>query len=574
MKGRKMQRITKWILLLVFAISSLPMSQIMAQFQTGDVFVAVASGSVQWRRPNGTLVATLNGGAGGFTTGMAFDSAQSLYVTNFSNSVVHRFDKNGAQISNFGSGYSTPECIVFDGSWSAYVGNVGGGFRKFDATGAFLGAVAGSTRIDFADLQADQSTMLYTQEGNRIGRWDVVNNVALTDFATGLGGNAYALRIRTGGDVLLANGANILRLSSAGAVLQTYDVAGQNSWFALNLDPDGTSFWSADFSTSNVYRIDIATGNVISTFNTGTGSSTVFGLAVAGEITVATQLFITVAPLFDINPINTQHCVTATVVDQNNVPQNNVTIDWNLVGVNGPNSTTTQTGQNGETQFCYIGANAGYDTIIAVIRSTGASARAVKLWESSLPVELTSFTSTVSGTDVVLNWATSKEINNAGFDIERSSIAGEWTKVGNVTGNGTTNETRNYSFTDKNLASGKYNYRLKQIDFNGNYEYFNLSNEIEIGVPQKFDLAQNYPNPFNPSTKINFALPKDGNVVISVFDNSGRLVSTITEGFKTAGYYSVDFSAANLSSGVYFYKLEFNGSGSEFTKTMKMTVLK
>jgi len=569
-----MKTITKWILLLVIAISSLPVNQLLAQFQTGDVFVGVASGSVQWRRPNGTLVQTLNGGAGGFTTGMAFDSAQSLYVTNFSNSVVHRFDKNGVQISNFGSGYSTPECIVFDGNWNAYVGNIGGGFRKFDATGAFIGVVGAGTRIDFADLQADQSTMLYTQEGQRIGRWDVVNNVALTDFATGLGGQAYALRIRTNGEVLLANGATVLRLSSAGAVIQTYDVAGQNSWFALNLDPDGTSFWSADFSTSNVYRIDIASGNVISTFNTGTGNGTVFGLAVAGEITVATQLFITVAPLFDINPINTQHCVTATVVDQNNVPQNNVTIDWNLVGVNGPNSTTTQTGQNGETQFCYVGANVGYDTIIATIRSTGAQARAVKLWESSLPVELTSFTSTVSGTDVNLNWATSKEINNSGFDIERSAIAGEWTKVGNVTGNGTTNETKLYSFTDKNLASGKYNYRLKQIDYNGNYEYFNLSNEIEIGVPQKFDLAQNYPNPFNPSTKINFALPKDGNIVMSVFDNSGRLVSKVADGFRTAGYYTVDFSAANLSSGVYFYKLEFSGSGSEFTKTMKMTVLK
>ncbi len=569
-----MKTITKWILLLVIAISSLPVNQLLAQFQTGDVFVGVASGSVQWRRPNGTLVQTLNGGAGGFTTGMAFDSAQSLYVTNFSNSVVHRFDKNGVQISNFGSGYSTPECIVFDGNWNAYVGNIGGGFRKFDATGAFIGVVGAGTRIDFADLQADQSTMLYTQEGQRIGRWDVVNNVALTDFATGLGGQAYALRIRTNGEVLLANGATVLRLSSAGAVIQTYDVAGQNSWFALNLDPDGTSFWSADFSTSNVYRIDIASGNVISTFNTGTGNGTVFGLAVAGEITVATQLFITVAPLFDINPINTQHCVTATVVDQNNVPQNNVTIDWNLVGVNGPNSTTTQTGANGETQFCYIGANVGYDTIIATIRSTGAQARAVKLWESSLPVELTSFTSTVSGTDVNLNWATSKEINNSGFDIERSVIAGEWTKVGNVTGNGTTNETKLYSFTDKNLASGKYNYRLKQIDYNGNYEYFNLSNEIEIGVPQKFDLAQNYPNPFNPSTKINFALPKDGNIVMSVFDNSGRLVSKVADGFRTAGYYTVDFSAANLSSGVYFYKLEFSGSGSEFTKTMKMTVLK
>ena len=569
-----MKTITKWILLLVIAISSLPVNQLLAQFQTGDVFVGIASGSVQWRRPNGTLVATLNGGAGGFTTGMAFDSAQSLYVTNFSNSIVHRFDKNGVQISNFGSGYSTPECIVFDGNWNAYVGNIGGGFRKFDALGNFISTVASGTRIDFADLQADQSTMLYTQEGNRIGRWDVVNNVALTDFATGLGGQAYALRIRTNGEVLLANGATVLRLNAAGAVIQTYDVAGENSWFALNLDPDGTSFWSADFGTANVYRIDIATGNVISSFNTGTGSSTVFGLAVAGEITVATQLFITVAPLFDINPINTQHCVTATVVDQNNVPQNNITIDWNLVGVNGPNGTTTQTGQNGETQFCYVGANVGYDTIIATIRSTGASARAVKLWESSLPVELTSFTSTVSGTDVILNWATSKEINNSGFDIERSAIAGEWTKVGNVTGNGTTNETKVYSFTDKNLASGKYNYRLKQIDYNGNYEYFNLSNEIEIGVPQKFDLAQNYPNPFNPSTKINFALPKDGNIVMSVFDNSGRLVAKVAEGFRTAGYYTVDFSAANLSSGVYFYKLEFNGSGSEFTKTMKMTVLK
>ncbi len=569
-----MKHLTKWFVLLVMAITYLPVSQLLAQFQTGDVFVAVASGSVQWRRPNGTLVSTLNGGLGGFTTGMAFDSAQNLYVTNFSNCVVHRFDKNGVQISNWGSGYSTPECIVFDGDWNSYVGNLGGGFRKYDATGTFLGAVGGGTRIDFADLQADQSTMLYTQEGNRIGRWDVVNNVALTDFATGLGGQAYALRIRTNGDVLLANGANILRLNSGGAIVQTYDVSGENSWFALNLDPDGTSFWSADFGTANVYRIDIATGNVISSFNTGTGGSTVFGLAIAGEITVATQLFISVSPTFAINPINTQHCVTATVVDQNNNPQHNITIDWTLSGVNGPNSTTTQTNANGETQFCYVGANAGLDTITATIRSTGASARAVKQWESALPVELSSFTSVVSGRDAILNWSTSEEIYNSGFDIVRSSVAGEWTTVGFVAGNGTTNEAKNYSFTDRGLASGSYNYRLKQIDFNGNYTYYNLSSEVVIGLPEKFDLAQNYPNPFNPSTKIGFALPLDGNVVLSVFDNSGRLVSKISEGFRTAGYYTMDFNASNLSSGVYFYKLEFNGSGSEFTKTMKMTVLK
>ena len=565
-----MKHLTKWFVLLVMAITSLPVSQLLAQFQTGDVFVAVASGSVQWRRPNGTLVSTLNGGLGGFTTGMAFDSAQNLYVTNFSNSVVHRFDKNGVQISNWGSGYSTPECIVFDGDWNSYVGNLGGGFRKYDATGTFLGSVGGGTRIDFADLQADQSTMLYTQEGNRIGRWDVVNNVALTDFATGLGGQAFALRIRTNGDVLLANGANILRLNSGGAIVQTYDVSGENNWFALNLDPDGTSFWSADFGTANVYRIDIATGNVISSFNTGTGSSTVFGLAIAGEITVATQLFISVSPTFAINPINTQHCVTATVVDQNNIPQNNITIDWTLSGVNGPNSTTTQTNANGETQFCYVGANAGLDTITATIRSTGASARAVKQWESALPVELSSFTSVVSGRDAILNWSTSEEINNSGFDIERSSVAGEWTKVGFVAGNGTTNEAKNYSFTDRGLASGSYNYRLKQIDFNGNYTYYTLSSEVVIGLPEKFDLAQNYPNPFNPVTKINYALPKQGLVSMKVYDILGKEVATLVNEVKNAGNYSVEFNASHLSSGIYFYKISVNG----FSEVKKMTLIK
>lgn len=566
---------TKLFLLIALALTSLPVSQIMAQFQTGDVFVGVANGSVQWRRPNGTLVATLNDGLGGYTTGMAFDSSQNLCVTNFSNNVISRYNKNGVQISNLGSGYSTPECIVFDGNWNSYIGNVGSaGFRKYDATGAFLGSVAGTTRIDFADLQADQQTMLYTQEGNRIGRWDVVNNVAMSDFATGLSGNAFALRIRTNGEVLVAMGGNILRLNSSGSTIQTYDVSGQNSWFALNLDPDGTSFWSADFGTSTVFRIDIATGNVISQFNTGTGFNTVYGLAIAGEITVATQLFISVSPTFDINPINTQHCVTATVVDQNNVPQSNIAIDWARSGINGSDATTSNTNGSGQAQYCWVGANAGFDTLRAVIRSTGATAVAVKQWENALPVELSSFSATVTERDVVLNWATSEEVNNSGFDIERSSATGEWTKAGFVAGNGTTNETKNYSFTDRGLASGKYNYRLKQIDFNGNYQYFNLSNEVVIGLPEKFELAQNYPNPFNPSTKIDFALPKDGNVTLSVFDNSGRLVSKMADGFRTAGYYTIDFSASNLSSGVYFYKLEFSGSGSEFSKTMKMTVLK
>jgi len=128
----------------------------------------------------------------------------------------------------------------------------------------------------------------------------------------------------------------------------------------------------------------------------------------------------------------------------------------------------------------------------------------------------------------------------------------------------------NYTYTDKNLSSGNYNYRLKQIDFNGNFVYYNLGNEVIVNVPAKFSLNQNYPNPFNPSTKIDFEIPADGNVKLSVYDNSGKLVSVITNGFKAAGYYTVDFNASNLSSGVYFYKLESN----TLSKVMKMSIIK
>lgn len=545
-----------------------------AQFQTGDVFVAVASGSVQWRQPNGTLVQTLNTGQGGFTTGMSFDSAGSLYVTNFSANSVSRFDINGNLIGLFGSGYSTPEMIIFDSSHNAWVGNLSNGFRKFDALGNFLGVKASGTRVDFMDLQPDQSTMLYTQEGTNILRWDVVADAPLSNFASGLGGNAYALRIRPNGDVLVANGANILRLNSAGAIVQTYDVAGQNSWFAINLAPDGTSFWSADFGTSNVYRIDIATGAVISSFNTGTAGSTVFGLAVKGEITVANQLFISVAPKNSTNPINTQHCITATVVNQNGVAQANLNIIFTVRGVNGVIGGAALTNASGQAQFCYVGTNAGRDSIFAAIGTTGIQDTAFKLWESALPVELSSFTSSVDKKDVLLKWSTTEELNNSGFDIERSTLNSEYAKVGFVQGNGTTAEVRNYEFKDRNLSSGMYNYRLKQIDFNGNYHYYNLSNEVEIGRPEKFDLSQNYPNPFNPTTKIGFQLPFDGNVKLYVYNNSGKLVSTISEGFKSAGYYTIDFNAVNLASGVYFYKMEYSSNGSTFEKVMKMTVLK
>lgn len=193
-----------------------------------------------------------------------------------------------------------------------------------------------------------------------------------------------------------------------------------------------------------------------------------------------------------------------------------------------------------------------------------------------LPVNLTSFISNVNGRNVDLIWSVSSEQNNSGFDIERKSSDenNEWLKIGFVNGRGTTNEPASYTFKDTDLNAGKYQYRLKQTDFNGNFEYFNLSNEVIIGVPNKFELSQNYPNPFNPSTKINFNLPVDGKVSLKLFDISGREVMTLLNETKSAGYYTVNFNGANLSSGIYFYRISVDGNGSSFISTKKMTLIK
>jgi len=179
-----------------------------------------------------------------------------------------------------------------------------------------------------------------------------------------------------------------------------------------------------------------------------------------------------------------------------------------------------------------------------------------------LPVELYSFTATVDRNNVTLNWVTVSEINNAGFEIERrmvsQGIPNEWDRVGSVSGSGTTSTPQYYYFKER-LSTGKYNYRLKQIDLNGNYEYYNLSNEVEVGIKVIYKLSQNYPNPFNPTTKIDYELHDDGIVNIKLYDLSGKEVRTILNEERTAGYYTLDFNAEGLSSGVYIYRFEVDG---------------
>ena len=190
--------------------------------------------------------------------------------------------------------------------------------------------------------------------------------------------------------------------------------------------------------------------------------------------------------------------------------------------------------------------------------------------DNPLPVELTNFNSVVIRSDITLNWSTSSEVNNSGFEVMRSEKDQSWTSIGFVKGAGNSAEPISYSFKDMNLNSGIYSYRLKQIDFNGNFKYFDLDNEVIIGVPDKFFLSQNYPNPFNPVTKISYDIPVSSKVRLKVYDNSGRELITLAEEYKEAGYYTVEFNGSRYASGVYYYKLE---SGN-FVSTKKMVLLK
>lgn len=191
-----------------------------------------------------------------------------------------------------------------------------------------------------------------------------------------------------------------------------------------------------------------------------------------------------------------------------------------------------------------------------------------------LPVELISFISSVNRNSVILNWSTSSEIDNEGFEIQRSLGDDQWSAAGYVEGSGNSSIRNNYSFTDKNLASGNYKYRLKQVDFNGNFEYFNLSNDVVVGIPGSYNLSQNYPNPFNPSTKIDFELPVDGEVSILLYDVSGREVRSIIKETKQAGYYSINFNASDLASGMYFYRMISRANGKDFVAVRKMIVIR
>ena len=195
-----------------------------------------------------------------------------------------------------------------------------------------------------------------------------------------------------------------------------------------------------------------------------------------------------------------------------------------------------------------------------------------------IPVELTSFNVSVIRDDVKLNWATASETNNNGFEIQRAFIHDEFGKspfapIVFVEGHGTTTEPKTYSYSDNQLKSGVYYYRLKQKDFDGTFEY---SQEVmvEVRTPSEFSLLQNYPNPFNPATTIEYSLAEQAEVSIFIYSILGEKIMSLVNMNKEAGYHKYHFNAAELPSGVYVYQLHAKGNNKTFIQSKKMTLIK
>ncbi len=247
----------------------------------------------------------------------------------------------------------------------------------------------------------------------------------------------------------------------------------------------------------------------------------------------------------------------------------------------------------------------GFSTLNSTLTNTPLSGEA-----SALPVELTSFSATQNGDEILLEWQTVTEVNNYGFEVERQNTEGSsqesvWEKIGFVAGHGNSNSSKSYEFIDNDTPAGNLHYRLKQIDTDGSYEYYSTTAQISNGLtgveaeeqPTEFSLSQNYPNPFNPTTTINYSIPycvisneqsdvrnlKDFSsggglttrndmvkVSLKVYDMLGSELATLVNELKAPGNYTVEFDGHNLASGTYFYKV----SVGRFKTVKKMVLLR
>jgi hypothetical protein len=345
------------------------------------------------------------------------------------------------------------------------------------------------------------------------------------------------------------NGANWVVVGSAGFS------AGLASYISIAIDGNGTPYVAySDYSVSP-YKATVKKYNGTSWVDVG----------LAGGFSAGSASYISMA-------IDGSGTPYVAYLDYNEYP-NKVTAkkyngtSWVDVGSAGGFVSTNLA--------AFISITIAPNGIPVVAYQDGANSNnaTVKKYSQSqsdpLPVELTSLTASISGRIIMLNWQTTTEVNNCGFEVERKTANSSWQQIGFVQGHGNSNSPKEYAFIDKQIGGTKFQYRLKQIDNDGKFEY-SKEIEVELILPNNYTLEQNYPNPFNPSTVISYSLPSASNVKLIVYNTIGQTVNVLENGYKNAGNYSIQFNGGNLPGGIYFYRLE----AGQFSQVKKMMLVK
>jgi uncharacterized delta-60 repeat protein len=490
------------------------------------------------------------------TTSIAVDNSGNVYITGYSTGLIYDYDYvtikyDSAGAEQWHSAYNGPgnfidyACkVAVDDSGNVYTAGWSGGSNGFN----------------------DYATVKYNSLG--VQQWvsryhgpQSEGDDACYGMTIGCDGNIYV----TGGSISESGDRDYLTVK--------YNNSGEQQWTARY---DGSI---NDFDVAMALTVDCS-GNVYVTGKSAGINSSLDYLTIkynsSGEEDWTARYN---------GPANSEDGATVINIDNND----NVYVAGISAGLNSGFDYTiikytpdgseewisqfngTDNGDDWLTGIALDGDNNIIATGYTFTSSSSFDYATVKYNQQIIPVELTSFTAFAIGNNVMLNWRTSTETNNLGFEVQRSNIrdqrseAGgqkpDWENVGFVGGFGTTTEPKSYSFTDNNLQSGNYTYRLKQIDFDGS---FNYTNEVEVEVETQdfasiqFSLSQNYPNPFNPATQISYSIPKDGYVSLKVYNTLGQEVANLVNELVKAGNHQVKFSAKDgkLSSGVYYYRIE------------------
>ena len=426
--------------------------------------------------------------------------------------------------------------------------SVGGTIRSKDAVLATVGTIT---------LNSGSTVEYYGTSGITGISVSPVDNLLINNSAgVALGGNVVVNNTLTltSGKVTLGTN-NLTATSIIGGSASSYVVTDGTGGLIQNVGSGSVSF--------PVGYTDTYTPAVLN--NSGT----------ADNFTVKVQNTLDYAPN-TLEIVNRQWTITEATPGGSNAT---ITLQWNAGDENGifVRNNPVYIGRWVDGNSWWVGTPAtfsGSDPYTATASGFTAFSPFIVGNNPPLPVELSSFTSTVNGRDVFLKWETKTEKNSNKFEIERM-VNLVWTNIGSVNASVLSNSPKQYSFTERNLQTGKYQYRLKMIDNDGSFQYSQIV-ETEVAVPKNFDLSQNYPNPFNPSTKINYSIPSDSKVILEVFSINGEKIVQLVNENQSAGFYTVNFVNKNISSGVYFYHLIAvdKATGNNFSSIKKMLLLK